>query len=76
MSLKLYRPAPDGGMEPSPVEAKDSRRQLRSRRWDAAEFANPESEKTNPWIGVLAITVIAFVTFGLLVLGYASHFWP
>ena len=50
MTMKLYRPTPDGGLEPAPVEAKDHRRKLRSRRWDAAELANPEADVTNPWI--------------------------
>ena len=44
MTMKLYRPTPDGGLEPAPVEAKDHRRRLRSRRWDAAELANPEAD--------------------------------
>ena len=42
MTMKLYRPTPDGGLEPAPVEAKDHRRRLRSRRWGAAELANPK----------------------------------
>ena len=55
MTMKLYRPTPDGGLEPAPVEQKDHRRKLRSRRWDAAELANPEADVTNPWIAVAAI---------------------
>ena len=75
MTLKLHRPTSDGGMEPAPVSPKDYRTQLRSRRWKPAEFANPESEKTNPWIAVAVILGLAVVTFALLVLGYGSKFW-
>ena len=75
MSLKLYRPNPEGGLEPAPVEAKDYRRQLRSRRWNAAALENPEVHTTNPWIGVLLIVLLAAATFGVLVVGYAVGFW-
>lgn len=75
MSLKLYRPTPDGGMEPAPVEAKDYRRQLRSRRWKPAALANPDVHKTNPWLGWAVIVGLAAVTFAIVVLGYASRFW-
>jgi hypothetical protein len=75
VTLKLYRPMPDGQMEPSPVEPKDYRRQLRSRRWRAAELANAEVSKTNPAIAVLFIVALLALTFVLLVAGYASGFW-
>lgn len=75
MSLKLYRPTPDGGMEPSPVEGGDYRRQLRSRRWKAAALGNPDSQRSNPWIVVLGIALLAGGTFAALVLGYWSGFW-
>ena len=76
MSLKLYRPTPDGGLEPAPVEAKDHRRQLRSRRWGAAELANPEADKTNPWIGVGFFVAFAALTFIVIVGGYALGIFP
>lgn len=75
MTLKLYRPTPEGGLEAAPVEAKDHRRKLRSRRWDAAELANPESDVTNPWIAVAAIVVVAALTFVLLVGGTVIGLW-
>ncbi len=75
MTMKLYRPTPDGGLEPVPVEAKDHRRRLRSRRWDAAELSNPEADLTNPWIAVAAIVVVAALTFVLLVGGTVIGLW-
>jgi hypothetical protein len=75
MSLKLYRPTPEGGMEPAPVEAKDYRTRLRSRRWNAAPLANPDTPKTNPWIAVAAITGVAALTFVVLVVGYLIRLW-
>jgi len=75
MTMKLYRPTPDGGLEPAPVEAKDHRRKLRSRRWDAAELANPEADVTNPWIAVAFIIALAALTFGVVVVGYAIDVW-
>jgi hypothetical protein len=75
MSLKLYRPTPDGGMEPTPVEAEDYRTQLRSRRWDPGRLANPDIQKSNPWIVVLLIGLFALLTFVVLVAGYVSGFW-
>ena len=75
MTLKLYRPTPDGGLEPAPVEAKDHRRRLRSRRWNAGELANPEADTTNPWIAVAFIVALAALTFGVVVAGYAIDLW-
>jgi LPXTG-motif cell wall-anchored protein len=75
MSLKLYRPTPDGGLEPSPVEGRDYRTLLRSRRWKAAALANPDTQKSNPWIVVLGIALLAGGTFAVLVLGYWTGFW-
>jgi len=75
MTMKLYRPTPDGGLEPASVEAKDHRRKLRSRRWDAAELANPEADVTNPWIAVAFFIGLAALTFGVVVVGYAIGFW-
>ena len=75
MTMKLYRPTPDGGLEPAPVEAKDHRRKLRSRRWDAAELANPEADVTNPWIAVSFIIGLAALTFIVVVVGYTVDHW-
>lgn len=75
MIMKLYRPTPDGGLEPSPVEAKDHRSRLRSRRWDAAELANPEADVTNPWIAVAFIVGLAALTFSVIVIGYTVDHW-
>jgi hypothetical protein len=75
MTMKLYRPTPDGGLEPAPVEAKDHRRRLRSRRWGAAELANPEVDTTNPWIAVAFIVGLAALTFGTLIVGAIIGLW-
>jgi hypothetical protein len=75
MSLQLHRPTPDGSVEPAPVVTQDYRRRLKSRRWSAAELANPDVHTTNPWLAVGLIALISAATFVLLVLGYASHFW-
>jgi hypothetical protein len=74
MTLRSYRPTPEGGLEPAPT-ADDYRTQLRSRRWNAAPLENPEVDKTNPWIAVGYIAALSAVTFVLLVLGYATGFW-
>ena len=75
MTLKLYRPDPDGGLEPAPVKTEDYRRQLRSRRWQAAKLSNPEVEQTDPRIAVLFIAILAFLSFVVLVVGYGIGFW-
>ena len=75
MTLKLYRPTPDGGMEPTPVETQDYRTQLRSRRWNAAPLANPDTPRTSPWIAVAAIGAVATLTFVALVVGYLIRLW-
>jgi hypothetical protein len=74
MSLKLYRPV-KGGLEPSPVEEKDWRRQLRSPRWSPAKLANPEASEASPLGAVLIFGGLAAGTFVLLLLGYATGFW-
>jgi len=75
MSLKLYRPDPDGGLEPAPVQTEDYRRQLRSRRWDAAQLKNPEVEQTDPRIAALFIGMLGVLTFAVLIVGYGIGFW-
>jgi hypothetical protein len=75
MSLKLYRPDPDGGLEPTPVQTGDYRLQLRSRRWKSAQLKNPEVEQTDPRIAVLFIAGMAALTFVIMIVGYGSGFW-
>ena len=74
MSLKLYRPVP-GGMKPNPVETKNWRGRLRSRRWGAPPLANPEARPVRPVWGVVFFGALAVLTFVVLVLGYGSGFW-
>lgn len=74
MSLQLHRPSP-GGLEPSPVEERNWRRRLRSRRWAAAPLENPELEPTRPLYAVALFAGLAFLTFVLLLLGYGTGFW-
>jgi hypothetical protein len=75
MTLKLYRPDPDGGLAPAPVQTEDYRRQLRSRRWQAAKLSNPEVKQTDPRIAVLFVALLAFLTFGVLIVGYGIGIW-
>jgi len=75
VSLKLYRPTPEGGLEPAPVEGQDYRRQLRSRRWNAAKFANPEVNTASKWITVLLVGLLAVGTFAVLVAFYWIGIW-
>jgi hypothetical protein len=75
VSLKLYRPTPEGGLEPAPVEGEDYRRQLRSRRWNSARFANPEVHTASPWITALLVGLLAIGTFAILVAGYFVGLW-
>jgi hypothetical protein len=75
MTLKLYRPDPDGGLEPAPVKTEDYRRQLRSRRWKAAKLSNPDVEQTDPRIAVLFVALLALLTMGVMIVGYGSGFW-
>ncbi|MGI8534525.1 MAG: hypothetical protein ACR2LP_06575 [Candidatus Limnocylindrales bacterium] len=74
MSLKLYRPTPDG-LEPSQPEPRDWRLRLRSRRWRPAELANPEAQVTSPLMGALFFLGLAGLTFVILLLGYGTGFW-
>ena len=74
MSLKLYRPVP-GGLRPSPVEQRNWRGRLRSRRWAPAPLENPERQPVRPLGGVLFFGALAVLTFVLLVFGYGTGFW-
>ena len=72
---KLYRPAPDGGLEAVAPDGADYREKLGSRRWGAAPLENPEVEKTNPTIAVAFIIGLSIFTFVVIVVGYSSGFW-
>ncbi len=74
MTLKQYRSTPEG-LEPSPVETRNWRGRLRSRRWDPAELSNPDVEHVSPVMAVLFFLGLALVTFVLLLLGYGTGFW-
>ena len=74
MSLKLYRPSPDG-LEPSPVEQRTWRSRLRSRRWNAAPLSNPELAPTSARAAVLFWVGLAALTFVILVGGYGLGVW-
>lgn len=74
MSLKLYRPSPTG-LEPAPVEERNWRRRLRSRRWRAAPLANPEAPATSGPAVALLFMGLLILTFVMLLLGYGTGFW-
>lgn len=74
MSLKLYRPGPEG-LEPTPVELRTWRSRLRSRRWKAAPLSNPEMEPTSARMAVLFWLVLAVLTFVVLLAGYGLGIW-
>lgn len=74
MSLKLYRPSPDG-LEPSPVEQRTWRSRLRSRRWNPAALSNPEMKPTSSRLAVLFWVVLAAATFFLILVGYTLNIW-
>jgi hypothetical protein len=74
MSLKLYRPTPDG-LEAKEPPSRDWRTLLRSRRWEPARLENPEADVTSPLAGVLFFVGLAVATFALLLLGYGTGFW-
>ena len=75
MSLKLYRPTPDGQLEPNPVEQRTWRTGLRSRRWKAAPLGNPELRPTSARMGVLFWASLGALTFVILVVGYGLRIW-
>ncbi len=75
MSLKLYRPTPDGQLEPNPVEVRTWRSQLRSRRWRPPALENTELQPTSNRVAVLFWIGLAALTFVMLVVGYGIGFW-
>ena len=74
MSLKLYRPTPDG-LESSPVEQRTWRSRLVSRRWKPAALENPELAPTSTRMAVVFWLFLAVLTFVVLVIGYGTGFW-
>jgi len=74
MSLKLYRPTPQG-LEPNPVEVRTWRSRLVSRRWQPAALDNVEQEPTSSRMAVAFWLVLAVATFVLLLVGYGTGFW-
>jgi hypothetical protein len=74
MSLKLYRPGPDG-LEPNPVEQRSWRSRLRSRRWKPAPLDNPELAPTTSRVAVLFWLALALVTFVTVIVGYGVGLW-
>lgn len=74
MSLKLYRPTPDG-LEPNPVEVRTWRSRLGSRRWKPAPLANADQPATSSRMAVLFWVFLAVLTFVLIVIGYGTGFW-
>jgi hypothetical protein len=74
MSLKLYRPTPQG-LEPNPVEVRTWRSRLGSRRWKPAALVNTEQEPTSSRMAVAFWLVLAVATFFLLLVGYGTGFW-
>jgi len=79
MTLQLHRPDGRGGLVPSPPpgrsRAEDWRKSLRSYRWRAAPLRNSEMNPTSTPVAAAFWIVLASLTFGLLLLGYGSHFW-
>ncbi|MEA2025466.1 MAG: hypothetical protein U9O18_02120 [Chloroflexota bacterium] len=66
----LHQPAAEGGLEAAPLKTGDYRDQLQSRRWNAAPLENPEVEKTDPHLAVLAFLALGAITLIVLVIGY------
>jgi hypothetical protein len=82
MSLQLHRPDGKGGLEVRAGTEQNYRSTLRSPRWGAAlrggrlpELANPEMNPTSTARSVAFWVVLGAITFGLIVVGYASGLW-
>jgi hypothetical protein len=74
MSLKLYRPGPQG-LEPNPAAQRTWRSRLVSRRWHPAALENPDFKPTSNRLAVLFWVVLATATFFLIFVGYGTGFW-
>ena len=82
MSLKLYGPDGEGGLEPHPLPEDDWRDQLQSPRWGSSleggrppALKNPEMNPTSRLRSALFWVALAALTFILLVIGYGTGFW-
>jgi hypothetical protein len=82
MSLQLHRPDGKGGLEVRTVTDRNWRNQLRSPRWGVAlrggrlpELKNPEMNPTSTARAVALWVILAAVTFGVIVAGYAANVW-
>lgn len=75
MTLKLHRPDADGKLAPSPATADDYRTLLRSRRWDPAPLDQNEVDLPDKRLAVVAIALMALLTFVVIVIGYALEHW-
>jgi len=74
MSLKLYRPGPQG-LEPNPAAQRSWRGRLGSRRRNPAPLENPEQAQTSSRMAVAFWVFLAALTFVLIVVGYSTGFW-
>jgi hypothetical protein len=74
MSLKLYRRSADG-LQPNPVENRNWRGRLSSRRWRPASLSNPELAPTSSRMAIAFWLTLAALTFVLLVVGYGLGVW-
>lgn len=77
MSLQLHRPDGKGGLEVRTEPDENWRSTLRNPRWGAAlkggrlpELANPEMNPTSTARSVAFWTVLAILTFVIIVVGY------
>lgn len=66
----LRQPAVERELETASSKTGDYRDQLQSRRWNAAPLENPEVEKTDPRLAVLAFVALGAITLIVLVIGY------
>lgn len=82
MTLKLYKPDGQGGLEPQPGADPDWQAQLRSPRWGRGlgrgrlpDLKNTEMNPTDKVRSVMVWIGLAVGTFVVIVLGYGTGFW-
>ena len=78
MTLQLHKPDGQGGLAPTrPSRARrdDWRKSLASSRWRPAKLGNLDVNPTSTPVAVAFWLVLAALTFGLLLVGYGTHFW-
>jgi hypothetical protein len=73
--LERHHPE-ESALEPRAEAPKDWRAELESPRWRAAPLRNPEMNPTRTWVSLVFWGVLAALTFVLLLVGYATGFWP